>query len=134
MLRDYRHLREWFSLLINRTLRVWGKVTARFRNLTVVDSILPATEFLPENESPATKEEDEAIAVFNELTQAAMDYYESHVSHIESELHTFVAKNGEFPPAVEDGGIFGLQEVHTDLDRIKREGLKLYMRKQVHEA
>jgi hypothetical protein len=45
-----------------------------------------------------------------------------------------VARGGDLPPAVEEGGIFGLHEVHTDLQKIKREGLKLYMRKMVREA
>ncbi|MEE8396570.1 MAG: AAA family ATPase [bacterium] len=134
VLRDYRHLREWFSLLINRNLKVWGRVTCEFRNRSVRGSILEMEDFSPENEAPASKAEADAISRFHALTQPALDYYESNIAHIESELHHFVAKNGEFPPAVEDGGIFSLFEVHTDVAKIKREGLKLYMRKAVREA
>ena len=54
--------------------------------------------------------------------------------HIESELTMFVAQNGELPPGVEHGGIFSLYEVHTDVAKIQRDGLKLYMRKGVREA
>ena len=68
------------------------------------------------------------------LTQPALDYYEAHLTHLESELIMFVAKNGELPPAVEDGGIFSLYEIHSDIAKIKREGLKLYMRKDLREA
>ena len=134
MLQDYRHLRQWFSLLIKRNMEVWGRFTCDFLNKTVQQSILPASEFSPENESPATKEEAESIAVFNAFTQPALDYYEGHLSQLESELTLFVAKSGELPPAVEDGGMFSLYEVHSDLDKIKKEGLKLYMRKTVREA
>ncbi|HKI99291.1 MAG TPA: AAA family ATPase [bacterium] len=134
VLRDFRHLREWFGLLIGRNLGVWGRVTCDYRNLTVLGSVLAAPEFKPDNEAPASKEEAESIQLYRSLTQPALDYYDGHVAHIESELTHFVAKNGEFPPAVEDGGIFGLHEVQTDLARIKREGLKLYMRKTVREA
>ncbi|MCH9046236.1 MAG: AAA family ATPase [SAR324 cluster bacterium] len=134
VLRDFRNLREWFALLINRNLRVWERVTCEYRNLTVVGSALPAAEFKPDKEHPDSKEEAESITVYRALTQPALDYYESHLAHIESELTSFVAKNGEFPPAVEDGGIFGLHELHTDLGKIKRQGLKLYMRKMVREV
>ena len=134
VLRDFKHLRQWFALLINRNLRVWERITCEFRNLTVVGSALPAGEFLPENENPQSKDDAESISIFHALTQPALDYYDGHLAHIESELTTFVAQSGEFPPAVEDGGIFGLHEVHTDLDRTKREGLKMYMRKTVREA
>ena len=134
VLQDYRHLRQWFALLIKRNLVVWGRVTCEFLNKTVTASILPAPEFSPENENPASKEEAESIAVFNSLTQPALDYYEGNLSLLESELAMFVAKSGELPPAVEDGGIFSLYEVHSDLDKIKKEGLKLYMRKAVREA
>jgi MoxR-like ATPase len=134
VLRDFRHLREWFGLLINRNLRVWGRVTCDYRNLTVVGSVLGATDFKPDKELPDSREEAESIKVYRSLTQSALDYYDSHVSHLESELTHFVAKNGEFPPAVEDGGIFGLHEVKTDLAKVKREGLKLFMRKTVREA
>jgi MoxR-like ATPase len=134
VLRDYRHLREWFGLLIHRNLRVWGRVTCEFRNLTAVGSVLTATEFRPDKEQPESKEEAESIKIFRSLTQPALDYYEAQLAHIESELTHFVAKNGEFPPAVEDGGIFGLHEVKTDLAKVKREGLKLFMRKTVREA
>jgi len=134
VLRDYRHLAKWFALLINRNLKVWGRVTCDFRNLTVIGSVLPAADFRPEQEAPESKEEAESIAIFNELTRAALDYFDSSQAHLEAELHTFVARNGEFPPAVEDGGIFGLHEVPLDLTQVKREGLKLYMRKRVQEA
>lgn len=134
VLRDYRHLRQWFSLLIERNLQVWGRITCDFLNKSVRESILPAEEFSPENEAPASKEEAESIAVFTAFTQPALDYYEGHLDQLESELAMFVAKNGELPPAVEDGGIFSLYEVHSDLDKIKKEGLKLYMRKTVREA
>jgi hypothetical protein len=134
VLREYRHLREWFALLIKRNLRVWGRVTCDYRNLTVVGSALPAAEFKPDAEQPESKEQAESIQVYRSLSQPALDYYDGHVTHIESELTHFVAKNGEFPPAVEDGGIFGLHEVRTDLDKVKREGLKLYMHKTVREA
>lgn len=134
VLKDYRHLRQWFSLLINRNLAVWGRITCDFLNKSVRESILPAVDFSPENESPANKEEAESIAVFNSFTQPALDYYEGHLDQLESELTLFVAKSGELPPAVEEGGIFSLYEVHSDLDKIKKEGLKLYMRKTVREA
>ena len=134
VLGQYRHLRQWFSLLIKRNLEVWGRVTCHFQNKTVLESALPVADFNPENETPASKEEAEAIAIFNAHTQPAQDYYESHVTQIESEMAMFVAKNGELPPAVEDGGIFSLYEVHSDIDKIKRDGLKLYMRKTVREA
>lgn len=134
VLRDYKHLRQWFALLINRNLQVWDRITCEFRNLTVVGSALPSEEFLPENENPQSKEEAESISIFHTVTQPALDYYDGHLAHIESELTTFVAQSGEFPPAVADGGIFGLHELHTDLERIKREGLKMYMRKTVREA
>jgi hypothetical protein len=134
VLRDYRHLSRWFSLLIARNLKVWNKVTCNFRNKTVLGSILPAEEFLPEKENPETKEEAESIAVFHQHSQPAFEYYEENLTHIESELSLFVTRGGDLPPAVEDGGIFGLQEVHTDVQRLKREGLKLYMRKMVREA
>jgi hypothetical protein len=39
-----------------------------------------------------------------------------------------VAKSGELPPAVEDWGIFGRHEIHSDLEQIKAEGLKLFQR------
>jgi hypothetical protein len=113
---------------------VWGRVTCDYRNLTVVGSVLGATDFKPDKELPDSREEAESIKVYRSLTQSALDYYDSHVSHLESELTHFVAKNGEFPPAVEDGGIFGLHEVKTDLAKVKREGLKLFMRKTVREA
>ena len=134
VLQDYRHMRQWFSLLIKRNLGVWGRITCTFINKSVRESILPAAEFSPENEAPASKEEAEAIAIFNSFTQPALDYYEGHLTQLESELTMFVAKSGELPPAVEDGGIFSLYEVHSDLDKIKKEGLKLYMRKTVREA
>ena len=134
VLRDYKHLREWFALLISRNLQIWDRITCEFRNLTVVGSALGLEEFRPENESPGTKEEAEAIKRFQAFTQPAMDYYESHLVQVESELVQFIAQSGEFPPAVEDGGIFGLHEVHTDLEKTRREGLKLYMRKSVREA
>jgi MoxR-like ATPase len=134
VLRDYRHLRAWFALLIARNLRVWQRVTCEYRNLTVVGSALAIADFRPENENPESKEEAEAITFYRTLSQPAVEYYESHLTHLESELTAFVARNGEFPPAVEDGGIFGLHEVKTDLNRIKREGLKLYLRKDVREA
>lgn len=134
VLRDFKHLRQWFALLINRNLQVWDRITCEFRNLTVVGSALPAEEFLPENENPQSKEEAESISIFHSVTQPALDYYDGHLAHIESELTTFVAQSGEFPPAVENGGIFGLHELHTDLEPIKREGLKMYMRKTVREA
>ncbi|MCZ6531360.1 MAG: AAA family ATPase [SAR324 cluster bacterium] len=134
VLRDYRHLRQWFALLIKRNLMVWGRLTCEFLNKTVTGSILPAAGFSPENENPSSKEEAESIAVFNSFTQPALDYYESNLTLVESELTLFVAKSGELPPAVEDGGIFSLYEVHSDLDKIKKEGLKLYMRKAVREA
>ncbi len=91
-------------------------------------------DFRPENESPETKEEAEAIQRFKAYTQPATEYYESNLVHIEAELIRFVSQGGELPPAVEDGGIFGLHEVHTDLEKIRKEGLKLYMRKTVREA
>jgi len=134
VLRDFRHLRQWFALLINRNLKVWGRVTCEFRNLTVIGSALGAPEFKPDQESPENKEEAESISIFRTFTQPAVDYYDSHLAHIESEMTAFVAQGGELPPAVEDGGIFGLHEVHTDVAKIKREGLKLYMRKTVREA
>ena len=134
VLRHYKHLREWFALVISRNLQIWGRITCEFRNLTVVGSALSLEEFRPENESPDSKEEAEAIKRFQAFTQPAMDYYESHLVHVESELVQFIAQSGEFPPAVGDGGIFGLHEVHTDLEKIRREGLKLYMRKSVREA
>ena len=134
VLRDHKHLREWFALLISRNLQIWGRITCEFRNLTVMGSALGLEEFRPENENPDSKEEAEAIKRFQAFTQPAMDYYESHLVHVESELVQFIAQSGEFPPAVEDGGIFGLHEVHTDLEKIRREGLKLYMRKSVREA
>jgi hypothetical protein len=134
VLRDYKHLSRWFSLLINRNLKVWGRVTCQFRNKTVLGSALEAAEFKPESEAPATKEEAEAISLFNRLNQPCLDYSGAHGTQLESELTMFVAKNGEFPPAVEDGGIFGLHEVSFDLQRVKREGLKLYMRQRVREA
>jgi MoxR-like ATPase len=134
VLRDYRHLREWFGILIGRNLHVWGRVTCDYRNLTVLGSILPATEFKPDQEHPESKEEAESIQVYRRFTQPALDYYSGHVGQLESELTHFVARNGEFPPAVEDGGIFGLHEVQTDLGKIKREGLRLFMRKTVREA
>ena len=134
VLRDYKHLSRWFSLLINRNLKIWGRVTCEFRNKTVIGSSLEAAEFKPETETPATKEEAEAISLFNQLNQPCLDTYGAHSQQIESELTLFVAKNGEFPPAVEDGGIFGLHEVTADLQRVKREGLKLYMRQHVREA
>ncbi len=134
VLREHRHLRDWFGLLITRNLRVWGRVTCDYRNLTVVGSTLAAPEFRPDVETPGSKEEAESIKIYRSLTQPALDYYDGHVAHIESELIHFVAKNGEFPPAVEDGGIFGLHEVKTDLGRIRREGMKLFMRKTVREA
>ena len=77
---------------------------------------------------------EHAISLFNQMNQPCLDTYGAHSQQIESELTMFVAKNGEFPPAVEDGGIFGLHEVGTDLQRVKREGLKLYMRQRVREA
>ena len=134
VLRDFRYLRQWFSLLINRNLKVWGRVTCDFTNKSVKGSILPVENFSPEKENPETKEEADSISLFNQLTQPALDFYESHIAQIESELGMFVTRNGEFPPAVEDGGIFSLYEVHSDLDKIKREGLKGYMRKVVREA
>ena len=134
VLQDYRHLRQWFSLLIERNLKVWGRITCDFLNKTVRESILPAPDFSPEKETPDSKEEADSIAVFNSLTQPALDYYEGHLTQLESELTLFVAKNGELPPAVEEGGIFSLYEVHSDVDRIKKEGLKLYMRKTMREA
>jgi len=134
VLRDYKHLSRWFSLLINRNLRVWGRVTCQFRNRTVIGSQLETAEFKPDNENPANKEEAEAIALFHQLNQPCVDYYGAHGPQIESELMLFVAKNGEFPPAVEDGGIFGLHEINGDLQRIKRDGLKQYMRQGVREA
>jgi hypothetical protein len=134
VLRDYKHLSRWFSLLINRNLRIWGRVTCQFRNKTVLDSALAAAEFKPENENPVNKEEAEAISLYRQLNQPCVDYYGAHGPQIESELMLFVAKNGEFPPAVEDGGIFGLHEITGDLQRIKRDGLKQYMRQGVREA
>ena len=134
VLRDYRHLREWFALIINRNLRIWGKITCNFRNLTVMGSHVGLVEFKPDKEAPENKEEADAISLFRTLTQPALDYLNANVTHIESDLHSFVARNGEFPPAVEDGGIFGLHEVGMDLKAIKREGLKHYMRKMVREA
>ena len=134
VLRDFQHLRKWFSLLLNRNLKVWGRVTCDFANKSVRRSALSVEDFSPENESPESKEEADAIHVFNSYTQPAMDYYEAHLNHIETELTQFVAENGELPPAVEDGGIFSLYEVHTDMAKIKRNGLKLYMRKNVREA
>ena len=134
VLRDYKHLSRWFSLLINRNLRIWGRVTCQFRNKTVTGSLLEAAEFKPENENPANKEEAEAISLYRQLDQPCAEYYGAHGPQIESELMLFVAKNGEFPPAVEDGGIFGLHEVTGDLHRIKRDGLKQYMRQGVREA
>jgi MoxR-like ATPase len=119
VLRDYRHLSRWFALLITRNLRVWGRVTCQFRNRTVVGSQLETAEFRPESEAPGNKEED---------------YASAHNPQIESELTLFVAKNGEFPPAVEDGGIFGLHELSADLQRVKRDGLKQYMRQGHREA
>jgi hypothetical protein len=133
-LRDYRHLSQWFSLLITRNLKVWGRVTCGFRNKTVLNSGLPVAEFMPEKETPDSKEEAESIAIFRQHTQPALDYYEANCTHIESELTLFAAKSGDFPPAVEDGGIFGLHEVHTDLQKIKREGLRAYLRKTQREA
>ncbi len=134
VLRDYRHLNQWFSLLIARNMKVWNTITCGFRNKTVLGSILPSKEFLPEKENPENKEEAESIAVFRQYTQPALDYYDANVTHIESELTTIVARGGDLPPAVEEGGIFGLHEVHTDVQKVKREGLKLYMRKMVREA
>ncbi|HUJ73573.1 MAG TPA: AAA family ATPase [bacterium] len=134
VLRDYRALAHWFDLLIQRNLKVWGRVTCEFRNKTVIGSILALPDFLPEKEAPENKEEAEAIAEYNRLNQPCQDYYGANETHVESELQLFVGKNGEFPPAVEDGGIFGLHEVHLDLQKIKREGLKIYMRKAVREA
>lgn len=134
VLRDFRHLKAWFSLLIKRNYTVWGTVTCRFRNKTIIGSALAVAEFHPENESPATKEEAESIAMYNALSGPAQDFYETNITHIESELIMYVAKNGELPPGVEDGGIFSLFEVHSDLDKIKREGLKLYMRTDMREA
>lgn len=134
VLREYRHLKEWFALLINRNMKVWGRITAYYRNLTVLESQLPAKEFKTDNENPESKEEAESLSLFHTLTQPALEYYDANLTHVESELVAFVAKNGEFPPAVEDGGIFGLHEVHTDMSKLKREGLKHYMRKEVREA
>ncbi len=134
VLRDYRHLREWFALLITRNLRVWDRVTCNFDGQRVTGSQLPVAAFDPDNEAPQSKEEAESIAEFQALTQAAQDYYESHINQIESELKLFVARSGEFPPAVEDGGMFALHEIHSDLEEIRREGLKLFMRKNVREA
>jgi len=134
VLRDYKYLRKWFSLLLNRNLKVWGRVTCEFANKSVRGSVLEVEDFSPENEAPESKEEADAIATFHAYTQPAMDYYEAHISHIEAELAQFVAHNGELPPAVEDGGIFSLYEVHTDMNKIKREGLKLYMRKNAQGA
>ena len=134
VLRNYKNLRQWFSLLIPRNLRVWGRITCSFKNKTVTESVLAVAEFSPENENPTSKEEADSIAVFHALTQPALDYYESHIKHIESELTMFVAQNGELPPGVEHGGIFSLYEVHTDVAKIQRDGLKLYMRKGVREA
>jgi len=134
VLRDYRHLREFFALLINRNLKIWGKITCNFRNLTVIGSLHEPADFMPEKEDPENKAEADSITMFKNLTQPAQDYFNANVSHIESELHSFLARNGEFPPAVEDGGIFGLHEFSTDLKKLKREGLKHYMRKMVREA
>ncbi|MDH4247589.1 MAG: AAA family ATPase, partial [Deltaproteobacteria bacterium] len=134
VLREFRHLRDWFALIINRNLRIWGKITCNFRNLTVMSSHVGVTEFKPDKETPESKEEADAIHLFRSLTQPALDYFDAHVKHLEADLHAFVSRNGELPPAVEDGGIFGLHEVSMDLKVIKREGLKHYMRKMVREA
>ncbi|MBI4081350.1 MAG: AAA family ATPase [Candidatus Lambdaproteobacteria bacterium] len=133
-MREYKHLREWISLCIERNVRVWGRITCAFEHGRVRGSLLPSAEFNPDSETPASRDEAEAIAAFVRLTQPALDYYESHLAQIESELTLFVAKNGELPPAVEDGGLFALSEIHSDLQRIKREGLRVFMRKGMREA
>ena len=134
VLREYRHLQQWFTLLINRNVRVWDRITCSYRNNVVQHSRLSAAQFNPDQEAPKNKEEAESISVYRALHQPVLDYYESNINQLESELVQFVAKNGEFPPAVEDGGIFGLHEVHSDLVKIKREGLKMYMRKVSQEV
>jgi hypothetical protein len=130
----YRHLRTWFDLLIQRNLRTWGRITCDYENRNVANSALTAATFDPESEHPATKEEADAIALFGSLNQSALDYYAANRRQIESELTMFVAKNGEFPPAVEEGRIFAWERTGLDRDRIKKEGLKLYMRRGVREA
>ena len=134
LLREYRHLRAWFDLLLKRNLRVWGRITCEFEGRRVVGSALAAEGFDPDSERPASKEEADAISLFSGLNQTAMDYYDAHRRQIESELTLLVAKNGELPPAVEEGRIFSWERTGLRLDAIKREGLKVYMRKGVREA
>lgn len=128
VLRDYRHLREWFRLLLRRNLTVWERVTCNFNGHLVHNSRLLAQDFDPDNESPASRAEAQAAVVYNTHAQAAREYYESYRTHIETELTRFVAKTGELPPAVEEWGIFGRHELHSDLEQIKAEGLKLFRR------
>ena len=128
VLREYKHLRHWFDLLLKRNLQVWERITCSYRDGKVHGSPLFPTDFDPDNENPGSKEEVQAIVAYATHTAAAKDYYATNLTHIEAELTMFVGKSGELPPAVEDGGIFGEQEFHTDLVQIKREGLKLYRR------
>ena len=88
----------------------------------------------PEGEPPANKAEADAMALFGSLNQPALDYYAANRRQIESELTMFVAKNGELPPAVEEGRIFAWERTGLERERIKKEGLKLYMRKGISEA
>ena len=134
LLRDYRHLRGWFDLLLQRNLRIWGQITCEFEGRRVVHGALAAAEFDPDSEHPSNKAEADAIGLFQSLNQPALDYFETHKRLIESELTLFVAQNGEFPPAVEEGRIFSWQRAGLRLDAIKREGMKVYMRKGVREA
>lgn len=133
LLRDYRHLGQWFDLLLQRNLRVWDRVTCEFEGRRVVGSVLPAPRFDPDSEQPANKAEADSLTVFHECDQPAVHYYEAHRQQIESELTMFVANGGEFPPAVEEGRIFNWEGLDLNLERVKKEGLKLYMRKGVRE-
>ncbi|MCH8843878.1 MAG: AAA family ATPase [SAR324 cluster bacterium] len=134
ILKDDKHLRAWFDLLITRNLRVWGQITCEYEGYKVVGSVLPTAEFNPDSEHPDSKEEADAIAIFVDTNHASANYLDAHRRQIESELTLFVAKRGELPPAVEEGRIFSWQRTGLNPDKTKREGLKLYMRKGVQEA
>ena len=134
LLQDDSYLGAWFDLLITRNLRIWGGITCEYEGFKVVRSILPAPEFNPDSEAPKTKEEADAIAAFNALNLPARDYLDGHRKQIESALTLFVAKRGDFPPAVEEGRIFSWQRFGMKPERIKKEGLKLYMRRETPEA
>ena len=134
VLRDYRYLRQWFSLLLRRNIEVWGRVTCSYQNRTVQYAAIEPSTFNPDNEAPSTKEEADAIRQYRLLNQPCVDYFEGHRAQVESELLQFVTRNGEFPPAVDDGGVFSPYEFQVDLPGIKKEGLKLYMRKHAQES